>query len=250
MKSSRPLTLIKLAALTTLTLLAFTALAQDSKPSQTQETKPEGGGPAETRPVQNLEGPLPVVKRAIITAKPEPDGSGLLDYDAPSRVVRLRAILSASGDVTNITVVKGLPGGLTERAVEAAKQIKFTPAQKDGRPVSQYVTLEYRFNVYYEEIEVTKKVVITEQPQPVNTEEALRNRVAGKVVVEALFRRDGKVESPEVVEGLPYGLSETAIGAARRIKFIPAEIKGRKVTVIRRVEYVFSPDANAPTAKP
>jgi hypothetical protein len=32
-----------------------------------------------------------------------------------------------------------------------------------------------------------------------------------------------------------------------RIKFRPAELKGRKVTVVRRVEYVFSPDAAAPT---
>ena len=47
MKSARPLTLIKLAALTTLSLalLACMALAQNTKPSQTQGPQPEGGGP-------------------------------------------------------------------------------------------------------------------------------------------------------------------------------------------------------------
>ena len=63
-------------------------------------------------------------------------------------VVRLRAILSASGAVTNITTVKSLPDGLTEKAIAAARQIKFRPAQKDGRTVSQYVVLEYNFNIY------------------------------------------------------------------------------------------------------
>ena len=32
--------------------------------------------------------------------------------------------------------------------VAAAAQIRFEPAQKDGRAVSQYVVLEYNFNIY------------------------------------------------------------------------------------------------------
>src|ERR671939_458012 len=35
-----------------------------------------------------------------------------------------------------------------EAAVAAARSIKFIPAQKDGRAVSQYVTIEYNFNIY------------------------------------------------------------------------------------------------------
>jgi hypothetical protein len=41
-----------------------------------------------------------------------------------------------------------LPEGLTEQAIEAARDIEFKPASKDGRPVSQYVTVEYNFNIY------------------------------------------------------------------------------------------------------
>ena len=36
--------------------------------------------------------------------------------------------------------------GLTERAIEAAKRIKFTPAMKDGKPVSVWMQLEYNFS--------------------------------------------------------------------------------------------------------
>ncbi|MDT5059855.1 MAG: hypothetical protein QOH63_562, partial [Acidobacteriota bacterium] len=44
--------------------------------------------------------------------------------------------------------VSGLPNGLTERAIAAARQIRFTPAMKDGHAVSQYIQIEYNFNLY------------------------------------------------------------------------------------------------------
>jgi len=37
---------------------------------------------------------------------------------------------------------------LTERAIAAAKQIRFVPAQKDGHAVSMWMQLEYNFNLY------------------------------------------------------------------------------------------------------
>jgi hypothetical protein len=32
-------------------------------------------------------------------------------------------------------------------AVKAARQIKFIPATKDGRPVSQFIQIEYNFRI-------------------------------------------------------------------------------------------------------
>jgi hypothetical protein len=37
---------------------------------------------------------------------------------------------------------------LTERAIAAARQIKFSPATKDGHAVSMYIELQYNFNLY------------------------------------------------------------------------------------------------------
>jgi TonB family protein len=89
-----------------------------------------------------------VTRKALITFKPEPGFTEEARKNNVTGVVRLRAILSSSGSVTNISVVKGLPDGLTERAIAAAKQIRFSPAEKDGRTVSQYIVLEYNFNIY------------------------------------------------------------------------------------------------------
>ena len=41
----------------------------------------------------------------------------------------------------------GVSDGLDAKAIEAAKKIRFTPAEKDGEKVSQALMLEYRISV-------------------------------------------------------------------------------------------------------
>jgi TonB family protein len=59
--------------------------------------------------------------------------------------VILRAVFSADGKVEHILVLRSLPGGLTEQSIQAARKIIFTPATKDGRPVSMIMDLQYNF---------------------------------------------------------------------------------------------------------
>ncbi|HYX27429.1 MAG TPA: TonB family protein [Pyrinomonadaceae bacterium] len=61
--------------------------------------------------------------------------------------VILRAVFAADGKVKMIRVISGMPDGLTERAIEAARKIKFTPATKDGVNVSMWMELQYNFNL-------------------------------------------------------------------------------------------------------
>jgi TonB family protein len=62
--------------------------------------------------------------------------------------VRLKVVLLASGTVGAITPVTTLPYGLTEQAVDAARQIKFTPKVVEGRPTSIVVTVDYDFRLF------------------------------------------------------------------------------------------------------
>lgn len=62
--------------------------------------------------------------------------------------VILRATFNAEGRITDIFVVRGLPEGLTEMAIEAAQRIRFRPAMRDGAPVSVRASLEYNFVLY------------------------------------------------------------------------------------------------------
>ena len=104
-----------------------------------------GGGGTDYNKIFN---PRDVTQKAKIISKPEPGYTEEARKNQISGTVTLRAVLSSSGAVTGIRPVSNLPYGLTEKAIAAARQIKFIPAQKDGRAVSQYVTIEYNFNIY------------------------------------------------------------------------------------------------------
>jgi hypothetical protein len=62
--------------------------------------------------------------------------------------VALQAIFRSDGVMVIHRVTRYLPYGLTLKAVEAASKIKFTPAMKDGAPVSVRGSLEFIFNLY------------------------------------------------------------------------------------------------------
>ena len=86
-----------------------------------------------------------VDRRAVITEKPQPAYTQEARENGTRGRVRLRAVLCPAGKVLDISVRKRLPDGLTEQAIEAARGIRFRPAEKDGRAVAQFVTLEYNF---------------------------------------------------------------------------------------------------------
>ena len=104
-----------------------------------------GGGGDDPNRVYNTRD---VSSKARILSRPEPQYTEEARRNQVTGTVVLRAVFAANGAVTNIKAVKGLPNGLTEKAIAAARQIKFVPAQKDGRSVSQYIQIEYNFNLY------------------------------------------------------------------------------------------------------
>lgn len=62
--------------------------------------------------------------------------------------VALQAIFRSDGVMVIPHVSRYLPFGLTLTSVEAASRIRFTPAMKDGSPVSVRGVLEFTFNLY------------------------------------------------------------------------------------------------------
>ena len=59
--------------------------------------------------------------------------------------VRLRLVLANDGVVKNVFPIKSLSHGLTESAMKAARQIKFEPAVRNGKPASEFMTFVYEF---------------------------------------------------------------------------------------------------------
>lgn len=72
------------------------------------------------------------------------------------------------------------------------------------------------------------------------TEEARQNGIRGSVILSVVFGADGRIYDIQVVHGLPQGLTETAIEAAKKIKFRPAIRNGAPVNVRMQLGYNFN----------
>ena len=92
--------------------------------------------------------PQEVTEKARIIFKPEPVYTEEARLKGVHGTVILKAVFRASGEVTDIKTVTGLSAGLTEKAIDAARQITFSPAVKDGRIVSQFVKIKFNFNLH------------------------------------------------------------------------------------------------------
>ena len=85
----------------------------------------------------------PVDTRAKISAKPDPQFTKRDRERYHRQEIILRATLCGSGKVTDIEVRQGLTPEMDAAAIEAARLIQFTPAEKDGKKASSAVILRY-----------------------------------------------------------------------------------------------------------
>lgn len=107
-------------------------------------------GIPEAPPEPEPDGPIYVTgdvqKPEKITA-PQPQYTEIARKARIQGVVILQAIIDEQGNVTNVSVLKGLPMGLSESAEAAVKQWKFQPATLRGKPVAVYFNLTVNFQL-------------------------------------------------------------------------------------------------------
>lgn len=85
--------------------------------------------------------------------------------------------------------------------------------------------------------EVATKARLISKPEPPYTQVARNQQVTGTVVLRCVFASDGTVKHILIVQALPSGLTEQSIAAAKMIKFIPATINGKPVSMWMQLEY-------------
>ncbi|MGH9962365.1 MAG: TonB family protein, partial [Pyrinomonadaceae bacterium] len=86
-------------------------------------------------------------RKVKIIAKPDPKWSDEELRRQGSGIIILSAVFCGSGKVTDIRVRRGMSEELDRKAVDAARKIRYIPAEKDGQKVSQWLQLEYRLNI-------------------------------------------------------------------------------------------------------
>lgn len=79
------------------------------------------------------------------------------------------------------------------------------------------------------------------QTIPSYTDEAIKAKVQGVVLLQAIIRKNGRVDSPVVLRGLGYGLEEKAIREiVANWRFRPAMLNGRAVDLQATIEVTFN----------
>lgn len=86
----------------------------------------------------------------------------------------------------------------------------------------------------------TEAMKILSKPRANYTDAARQNQVQGTVTLRVTFLANGSIGSISPVSGLPNGLTEQAIAAARNIRFEPAKKNGVAQTVTKQVQYSFT----------
>jgi len=119
--------------------------------------------------------------------------------------------------------------------------MEFLSSIKLGKEPNGIDLSEFPGEKIYIGTEVDVKARLLAKPEPGYTADARKNEISGTVILIALLAKTGQVQIIRVVSGLPYGLTEQAINAARQIKFTPALIDGTPVSMWMRLEYNFSP---------
>lgn len=94
----------------------------------------------------DLPGSESLSTRAQIIRKPTPEYTEEARRNQTSGTIVLFTMFDVDGTVKAIVPIVSLPNGLTEQAIIAARGVKFNPASKNGKPVPQFIRIEYNFN--------------------------------------------------------------------------------------------------------
>jgi len=130
--------------------LYLSDLLPSDKPSA-QQTQEKSAPSANPQPADNYETPShPMTKdlRPTINYREKAKYTQIARTNLLQGTVVLKAVFARNGEMQDIRVVRGLPDGLTRKAIEATQKIRFDPAIKNGAPVSVRGTLEFTFNLY------------------------------------------------------------------------------------------------------
>jgi len=88
------------------------------------------------------------VTAPVAIYKPEPEYSEEARKAKYQGTVVLGCIVGADGRTRALKVERGLGMGLDEKALEAVRNWKFEPAQKDGKPVAVAISVEVAFRLF------------------------------------------------------------------------------------------------------
>jgi len=154
--------------------------------------------------------------------------------------------ISETGDVEQVNIISGDPI-LARAAVAAAKEWKFKPFIKNGKPtkISTKVPFDFAFNGNVSDKTPaeppgasrqtnvpasTMRGLLLHKVQPVYPESARRNYIQGTVLLHAVITKEGRISELTPISG-PKELIPAAIGAVQQWRYRPYVVNDEPVEV-------------------
>ena len=89
-----------------------------------------------------------VATKAVIHNRPRPAYTEQARQNKTQGSVSVKVLLGANGRVKSASVVRGLPDGLNEKAIEAVYQLSFSPARNAaGQPIDSWTNVSVAFTI-------------------------------------------------------------------------------------------------------
>ena len=171
--------------------------------------------------------PAPVPETAVARRPRRYEAAFSAPLAIPDRVSLLRDAGAPLSPLAAPSPSGGPPGGLGQAGVPGVLGI--VPGLGDGAPLPPPVRVGGR----------VQNARIVERALPVYPPEAVEQRVAGTVKLEAIIGIDGAVRDLSLVEGHPL-LAPAAIEAVRQWRYRPTLLNGRAVEVVTLIDVHFN----------
>jgi TonB family protein len=154
-------------------------------------------------------------------------------------------------------LVRAWQDRLADRFAQAATTVeeilKLNPADSDSwqerletlRLYSQPISSPDQRKVFGDS-EVQKRATVLDSPAALYTDEANPNKVKGEVRIRLVLSQDGTVRNIFPIKSLSHGLTESAMEAARHIKFRPAIRNGESASQFATFVYEFKRNRAVP----
>jgi len=209
-----------------------------------EPTPPSFGAIPETTRVQMVapdpEDPRPLVPVEDLMAQ---NPSIQMPIDLPQDLSMAIGDITAPPSQTGRSSGSGSGGGIgtgTGTGVGSGRGPGLGPGEGGGMGGGRGGGIGSGVGPYVAGIGGVRPPVVVFQPLPAYTEEARKARTEGVVLIQAVIRRDGTVDSFRVIRGLGFGLDESAINTiATKWRFKPGTLDGRPVDVQANIEVTF-----------
>jgi TonB family protein len=152
----------------------------------------------------------------------------LLNWDLQARL--WQEMLAVNQPASAIAVPAPTPASSPQTS---SAETSTPPAPEDGQHSATPADEECPSPIYRRS-GVTQMALLKDPLQVSYTTDAAQNKVEGKIVLQVVVCSDGRVSDVRIDEPLPFGLTERAIEAIKKVRFQPALLGTQPVSVITK----------------